>query len=134
MRGEMTDTPPATGAAAYLYPLASRSPSSFPRTTRRRAFGACLTKICARTTPMRKSLSWTTAAPTARATNWTGLPVRVLRHPVNLGNGASVKTGIRKAHGDFVLLLDADGQHSPEDVGEPLAVRGAVRPRSWSAR
>jgi len=52
------------------------------------------------------------------------LPVRVLRHPHNLGNGASVKTGIRKAHGDYILLLDADGQHRPEDVGALLHEAG----------
>ncbi len=39
---------------------------------------------------------------------------RVIRHPYNKGNGAAVKTGIREARGDVVLLLDADGQHPPE--------------------
>jgi len=41
---------------------------------------------------------------------------RVLRHPYNKGNGASVKTGIRHASGDFVLIIDADGQHQPADA------------------
>jgi glycosyltransferase involved in cell wall biosynthesis len=41
---------------------------------------------------------------------------RVLRHPYNKGNGAAVKTGIRAARGDVVLLLDADGQHDPADA------------------
>ena len=41
---------------------------------------------------------------------------RVLRHPYNKGNGASVKTGARHASGDFVLIVDADGQHQPEDA------------------
>jgi glycosyltransferase involved in cell wall biosynthesis len=41
---------------------------------------------------------------------------RVIRHPYNKGNGAAVKTGIREAAGEFVLLLDADGQHDPEDM------------------
>ncbi len=35
---------------------------------------------------------------------------RVERHPANRGNGAAVKTGIRRATGDVVLLMDADGQ------------------------
>jgi glycosyltransferase involved in cell wall biosynthesis len=38
---------------------------------------------------------------------------RVVRHPVNRGNGAAVKTGIRNATGDVVLLMDADGQMDP---------------------
>ena len=41
---------------------------------------------------------------------------RVLRHPYNKGNGAAVKTGIRHAAGEFVLIIDADGQHAPEDA------------------
>ena len=38
---------------------------------------------------------------------------RVERHPVNRGNGAAVKTGIRRANGDVILLMDADGQMDP---------------------
>ena len=41
---------------------------------------------------------------------------RVIRHPYNKGNGAAVKTGIRTASGDFVLIVDADGQHAPADA------------------
>ena len=41
---------------------------------------------------------------------------RVVRHPYNKGNGAAVKTGIREARGDVVLLMDADGQHDPADA------------------
>jgi len=41
---------------------------------------------------------------------------RVIRHPYNKGNGASVKTGIRAAGGEYVLIIDADGQHPPEDA------------------
>jgi len=40
----------------------------------------------------------------------------VVRHPYNKGNGASVKTGIRRATGDHVLIIDADGQHKPGDA------------------
>jgi len=41
---------------------------------------------------------------------------RVIRHPYNKGNGASVKTGLRQATGLFILILDADGQHRPSDA------------------
>jgi glycosyltransferase involved in cell wall biosynthesis len=40
----------------------------------------------------------------------------VIRHPYNKGNGAAVKTGIRHAQGEFVLIVDADGQHQPADA------------------
>ena len=51
-----------------------------------------------------------TAAEAAR------VGARVLRHPYNKGNGAAVKTGLRAAVGTFVLIVDADGQHQPQDA------------------
>ncbi len=41
---------------------------------------------------------------------------RVIRHPYNKGNGAAVKTGIRHAAGEYILIVDADGQHSAADA------------------
>ena len=41
---------------------------------------------------------------------------RVVRHPYNKGNGAAVKTGIRQATGQMILVIDADGQHQPADA------------------
>lgn len=40
----------------------------------------------------------------------------VITHPYNKGNGAAVKTGIRHASGEYVLIIDADGQHSAADA------------------
>src|SRR4030067_3007695 len=34
----------------------------------------------------------------------------VVSHPYNLGNGAAVKSGLRAANGDIIVLMDADGQ------------------------
>src|SRR5512138_1767652 len=45
---------------------------------------------------------------------------RVVSHPYNLGNGAAVKTGLRAATGEVVVLMDADGQHRPEVIPELL--------------
>ncbi len=41
---------------------------------------------------------------------------KVIRHPYNKGNGAAVKTGIRAATGEFILIMDGDGQHQPADA------------------
>jgi len=41
---------------------------------------------------------------------------RVIRHPYNKGNGAAVKSGIREATGEFILIADGDGQHRPSDA------------------
>ncbi len=44
----------------------------------------------------------------------------VIRHPYNIGNGAAVKTAIRNANGKYVVLMDGDGQHRPEDIARLL--------------
>lgn len=43
---------------------------------------------------------------------------RVLRHPYNKGNGAAVKTGMRHALADKVVIIDGDGQHPAELIPE----------------
>lgn len=40
----------------------------------------------------------------------------VVRHPYNKGNGAAVKSGIRRATGEYLLIVDGDGQHRPSDA------------------
>ncbi len=45
----------------------------------------------------------------------------VIRHPYNKGNGAAVKTAVRASTGEFLLLIDADGQHPAEEIEKLLA-------------
>lgn len=43
--------------------------------------------------------------------------VRVISHPYSKGNGAAVKRGALAAEGaDYIIFMDADGQHDPEDI------------------
>jgi glycosyltransferase involved in cell wall biosynthesis len=49
---------------------------------------------------------------------------QVVRHPYTKGNGAAVKTGIRHATGEFILIIDADGQHAPEDTARIVSRLG----------
>lgn len=46
------------------------------------------------------------------------LGVRVVRNPVNSGQGASVKNGIRAAIGERIVLIDADGTYPAEKIPE----------------
>jgi len=45
---------------------------------------------------------------------------RVLTHRVNLGYGAALKTGLRGARFETILITDADGTYPPESIGELL--------------
>ncbi|MBI4451296.1 glycosyltransferase family 2 protein [Candidatus Woesearchaeota archaeon] len=56
--------------------------------------------------------------------------VTVLRHVINMGKGAALKTGAdyALAHGaDTLIFIDADGQHPPEDIPKFLAMLDAGR-------
>jgi glycosyltransferase involved in cell wall biosynthesis len=63
---------------------------------------------------------------------------RVIRHPYNIGNGASVKSGIREASSDFILIMDGDGQHTTADALRLLSHLGeydlVVGARSYSGQ
>jgi len=54
----------------------------------------------------------------------------VVVHPQNLGKGESIKSGLRHWLGypeiEFIVLLDADGQHLPEEIGRFLAAAAAT--------
>ncbi|MEI6412759.1 MAG: glycosyltransferase family 2 protein [Pseudomonadota bacterium] len=46
---------------------------------------------------------------------------RVFSHPYALGNGAAIKSGARRAQGEILVFMDADGQHNPKDIERLLA-------------
>ena len=53
------------------------------------------------------------------------LPVHYLRHEINLGQGASLQTGmdyVRRFQPGYVVHYDADGQHNPDDIDGFLQV------------
>lgn len=54
---------------------------------------------------------------TFRAASAAG--VNVIQHPVNMGKGAALSTGFRRAVKmgmEYVVTLDADGQHNPAEI------------------
>lgn len=44
--------------------------------------------------------------------------VKLYKHPVNRGYGASLKTGILNAGRELICIMDADGTYDPEDIGK----------------
>ncbi|HEY59645.1 MAG TPA: glycosyltransferase family 2 protein [Anaerolineae bacterium] len=55
---------------------------------------------------------------TAKAATQHG--VKVIKHLRNKGYGASLKSGVQAAHGEYVLFMDADGQHRGQDAHKLL--------------
>ena len=47
--------------------------------------------------------------------------IRIIRHKVNSGYGATWKSGIRAASGNIIVFYDGDGQFYPEDVGKAVS-------------
>ena len=49
---------------------------------------------------------------------------KVVAQPYNKGNGAAVKAGIRAATGEYLLIVDGDGQHKPSDAVRLVSLLG----------
>ena len=42
--------------------------------------------------------------------------IRCIRHLYSKGNGAAIKSGCRHADGEAIVFMDADGQHTADDI------------------
>lgn len=103
------------------------------------AIGAVVRELAA-AAPWREILVIDDGSSDRTAAEAAAAGATVLRHPYNKGNGAAVKTGLRAAVGEFVLILDADGQHQPADalrltsrLGEYDLVVGARKPSTQAS-
>ena len=47
--------------------------------------------------------------------------IKIIRHEINRGYGASIKTGIRNASGDIIVICDADGTYPVLDIPKLVA-------------
>jgi dolichol-phosphate mannosyltransferase len=47
--------------------------------------------------------------------------LRVVQHGRNMGQSRGVRTGVRAARGDIIVVLDGDGQNDPADIPRLLA-------------
>ena len=71
-----------------------------------------------------------TVPPTTRLGRPERVGAKVLQHVVNLGQGATLQTGVEyglSIHAEAIVMFDADGQMTPDDIPKFLATleRGA---------
>src|SRR6266550_1952894 len=63
-------------------------------------------------------------SPDQTATSARDAGAEVIVHPQNRGKGETIKTGLRywfDRQLEFVIILDADGQHRPEEIDRFIA-------------
>jgi glycosyltransferase involved in cell wall biosynthesis len=66
----------------------------------------------------------------ATAANARAAGAEVIVHPQNVGKGETIKTGLRhwlERNFTYVVILDGDGQHLPEEIARFLAAASSTR-------
>ncbi len=55
-------------------------------------------------------------ASTINKQQLTNNKTKILHHAKNLGKGAAVRTGIKEASGEYIIIQDADLEYNPNDI------------------
>jgi glycosyltransferase involved in cell wall biosynthesis len=52
----------------------------------------------------------------------SGKNLQILSHTINQGKGAAIRTGMKRATGDYLIIQDADFEYDPNDISKLLQV------------
>lgn len=52
--------------------------------------------------------------------NYPNIEIKYLKHTQNKGKGAALRTGIKEADGDYIIIQDADLEYDPMDFNDIL--------------
>jgi dolichol-phosphate mannosyltransferase len=55
--------------------------------------------------------------------------LRLLRHPMNLGKSAAIRTGTRAAREALIVTIDGDGQNPPDEIARLVAAYAPSGPQ-----
>ncbi|MDP2321456.1 MAG: glycosyltransferase family 2 protein [Acidobacteriota bacterium] len=86
-----------------------------PAFNERESIAAVVTSLLA-AAPWREVLVVDDGSTDGTGTAAAAAGARVVTHPYNKGNGAAVKSAIRAATGEWLVIVDGDGQHRAGDV------------------
>src|SRR6266480_4070752 len=60
--------------------------------------------------------------------------IKLLLHKKNLGKGAAVRTGLKYATGDYIIIQDADLEYNPKDIGKLIHAITKEKPIVYGTR
>jgi dolichol-phosphate mannosyltransferase len=60
--------------------------------------------------------------------------IKLFIHKKNMGKGVAVRTGVKKANGDYIIIQDADLEYNPKDIAKLIKAVSKENPVVYGTR